>query len=63
MWYDVDTISKLYGEIRRRNYHIVVSDQAREKVESAALLKRNLKGIHAEGGNYVAALLKSSAAK
>ena len=37
--------------------------QAREKVESAALLKRNLKGIHAEGGNYVAALLKSSAAK
>ena len=58
MWYDVDTISKLYGEIRRRNYHIVVSDQAREKVESAALLKRNLKGIHAEGGNYVAALFE-----
>ena len=63
MWYDVNTISKLFEEIRRRQYDIVVSDQAREKVESAALLKRNLKSIHASGGNYVAALLKSSAAK
>ena len=50
------TTTGLLQEMRAGRYRITVSESAAEKVQSAGLLKRALKEIHALGGDYVAVL-------
>ncbi len=52
----INTIEDLYREMYNGNYKICISDQAAFQVNTAALLKRALKEIHALGGDYVSIL-------
>ena len=52
----VNTIEKLYEQMKAGNYEIVVSSNASFQVKTAGLLKKALKEIHALGGDYVSVL-------
>ena len=52
----VNTIEKLYEQMKAGNYEIVVSSNAAFQVKTAGLLKKALKEIHALGGDYVSVL-------
>ena len=52
----VNTVEKLYEQMKDGNYEIVVSPKAGFQVNTAGLLKKALKEIHALGGNYVSVL-------
>lgn len=52
-----DTVEALYEQMTGGSYEICISKQAALKVNTAALLKRSLKEIHALGGDYVSVLL------
>ena len=54
--HSVNTVDKLYGEMKEGNYKIVVSSNAGFQVKTAQLLKKALKEIHALGGDYVSVL-------
>ena len=56
----VNTTDALYREIRKKKYRIEMSDDLAFKVETAGILKRSLKEIHALGGDYVSVLLKGA---
>ena len=50
------TLSDLYRQMQKGAYHIVISPQASFQVQTAGILKRALKEIHALGGDYVSVL-------
>ena len=56
----VNRVEDLYGEIRKGAYLIKESDYLSFQVETAGILKRSLKEIHALGGDYVSVLLKGA---
>lgn len=56
----VDTIEKLYEQMKAGNFEIVISANASFQVKAAGLLKKALKEIHALGGNYVSVLTSPS---
>ena len=49
---EVNTVAALYEEMLQGNYEIEISDNCALKVETAGLLKKALKEIHALGGDY-----------
>ena len=58
--YSVNTVEKLYEQMKDGNYEIVVSSNIGYQVKVAGLLKKLLKEIHALGGNYVSMLTSQS---
>lgn len=56
----VNTIEKLYEQMKAGNFEVVVSANATFQVKAAGLLKKALKEIHALGGNYVSVLTSPS---
>lgn len=56
----VNTVEKLYEQMKTGNFEIVVSENATFQVKTAGLLKKALKEIHALGGNYVSVLTSQS---
>ncbi len=52
----VNTVEKLYEQMKAGNYEIAVSPNAAFQVKTAGLLKKALKEIHALGGDYVSVL-------
>lgn len=54
--YTVNTVEKLYEQMKNGNYEIVISPNAEFQVKTAGLLKKALKEIHALGGDYVSVL-------
>lgn len=52
------TVETLYREMKAGRYQIEVSDHAAFQVKTAGILKRALKEIHADGGNYVSVLVE-----
>lgn len=57
---NVDTVRDLYAQILENNCRIEMSDNLAFQVETAGILKRSLKEIHALGGDYVSVLLKGA---
>lgn len=57
---EFDTISVLKQEMYAGRYSININPEAAFKVNTATLLKRALKEIHALGGDYVSVLLRKS---
>ena len=56
----VNKVEDLYGEVRKGAYQIAESDYLSFQVETAGILKRSLKEIHALGGDYVSVLLRGA---
>ena len=54
--HSVNTVDKLYGEMKEENYKIVVSSNADFQVKTAQILKKALKEIHVLGGDYISVL-------
>ena len=54
---EVTTVNKLYEAIKQGHYSIEVSEYAQFQVQTADLLKKALKEIHAIGGDYVSILM------
>ena len=57
---NADTVRDLYAQILENNCRIEMSDNLAFQVETAGILKRSLKEIHALGGDYVSVLLKGA---
>lgn len=57
---EAHTVEDLYRQIQAGEYEIKMSDNLSFQVETAGLLKRSLKEIHALGGDYVGVLLKGA---
>lgn len=57
---DIRTIKELSMEMKDGNYTIEISDHAAFQVKTAGILKKALKEIHAEGGDYVSVLLEEN---
>ncbi len=55
---EVKTVKDLYREMEEGRYSVQISDNAAFQVKTAGLLKRALKEIHADGGNYVSVLVE-----
>lgn len=55
---EVQTVKDLYEEMKAGRYSIQISDNAAFQVKTAGILKRALKEIHADGGNYVSVLVE-----
>ena len=53
-------MEELFRQIQAGKYEIKMSDNLRFQVETAGILKRSLKEIHALGGDYVGVLLKGA---
>lgn len=53
----VNTIEELKEEIELGNYEMKVSDHIAFQVKTASVLKRALKSIHQNGGDYVSVLI------
>ena len=54
------TVEELFRQIQAGKYEIKMSDNLSFQVETAGILKRSLKEIHALGGDYVGVLLKGA---
>ena len=52
----IKTVKKLYEEMEKGDYEIVVSSNVSFQVKTAGILKKALKEIHALGGDYVSVL-------
>ncbi len=52
----VETVEKLYEEMKHGEYEIVLSPNAAFQVKTASILKKALKKIHLLGGDYVSVL-------
>ena len=57
---EVNTVSGLMEEIRQGSYRIATSQNLEFQVETAGILKRALKTIHALGGDYVEVLIQGA---
>lgn len=57
---EVHTVEELYRQIQKGEYRIETADSLSFQVETAGLLKRSLKEIHALGGDYVSVLLRGA---
>ncbi len=55
---DVNQISSLYEEMKAGNYTIAISENASFQVKTAGLLKKALKEIYANGGDYISVLVQ-----
>ena len=53
---DCTTFDEIFSQVRAGAYRIEVAQQAAFQVQTASLLKRALKEIHALGGDYVSIL-------
>ena len=53
---EINNISDLYNEMKVKNYKIEISPHINIQVKSASLLKKALKEIHNNGGDYVSVL-------
>lgn len=58
----VETVEKLYEEMKHGNYEILVSPNATFQVKTASILKKALKQIYALGGDYVSILTSQTIA-
>lgn len=58
--HDINTVNELYEEMKKRNYKILVSQNASFQVKVAGILKKSLKEIHALGGDYVSVLVNQN---
>ncbi len=56
----VDRVEELYRQILEKKYRISQSEILKFQVETAGILKRSLKEIHALGGDYVSVLLRGA---
>ena len=56
---DVKKVAALYEMMQSRNYTVEISSHAASKVNTAGIMKKALKEIHALGGDYVAILTNS----
>ena len=56
----VNTVERLYEQMKAGNFEIEVSENATFQVKTAGLLKKALKEIHALGGDYVSVLTSLS---
>lgn len=54
----VNRIDRLYEEMKAGNYEIEISQNASFQVKTAGLLKKALKEIYANGGDYVSVLIE-----
>lgn len=52
----VDTVAGLGQELKQGRYEMKVSDTVSFQVKTASVLKRALKAVHANGGDYVSVL-------